>query len=177
MIIAAYGDPGLLGARELFDIPVIGISEAAMLTACMLGQRFALVALSTAFNGWYRDCVEMHGLLKRCAGIYGLDVAFATIDDVQDENLEALVTLADMPSGTRMPIRMIFAGAPLAGLARKVRERIPVPIIDPIAAAVKQAEALVALAPRKALMGSFRRPAPKASIGLSASLAARLGAG
>ena len=27
-IIAAFGDPGLLGARELFDLPVIGISEA-----------------------------------------------------------------------------------------------------------------------------------------------------
>ncbi|MDQ0474211.1 aspartate/glutamate racemase family protein [Labrys wisconsinensis] len=175
VIIAAYGDPGLLGARELFDIPVIGISEAAMLTACMLGQRFALVALSTAFNGWYRDCVEMHGLLGRCAGIYGLDRSFASIDDVQDENLEALVTLAGHAIRDQDADSMIFAGAPLAGLARKVRERIPVPIIDPIAAAVKQAEALVALAPRKALMGSFRRPAPKASIGLSASLAARLG--
>ena len=37
-VIAAFGDPGLFGARELFDIPVIGMSEAAMLTACMLGR-------------------------------------------------------------------------------------------------------------------------------------------
>ena len=29
-IIAAFGDPGLLGARELFDLPVIGLAEAAM---------------------------------------------------------------------------------------------------------------------------------------------------
>jgi allantoin racemase len=172
VIIAAYGDPGLLGARELFDIPVIGISEAAMLTACMLGQRFALVALSTAFNGWYRDCVEMHGLTGRCAGIYGLDRSFTSIADVQDENLEALVALARNAIEAQDADSMIFAGAPLAGLARKVRERIPVPIIDPIAAAVKQAEALIALAPRKAALGSFKRPAGKASIGLSASLSA-----
>ena len=32
-VIAAFGDPGLGGARELFDIPIVGISEAAMLTA------------------------------------------------------------------------------------------------------------------------------------------------
>src|SRR5260370_36184629 len=38
-IMAAYGDPGLLGARELFDIPIVGVSEAAMLTACMVRQR------------------------------------------------------------------------------------------------------------------------------------------
>ena len=36
-IIAAFGDPGLFGARELFDIPVVGMAEASMLTACMLG--------------------------------------------------------------------------------------------------------------------------------------------
>src|SRR5215831_5159164 len=34
-VIAAFGDPGLFGARELFDIPVVGMAEASMLTACM----------------------------------------------------------------------------------------------------------------------------------------------
>jgi len=29
-IIAAFGDPGLFAARELFDFPVVGMSEAAM---------------------------------------------------------------------------------------------------------------------------------------------------
>jgi Asp/Glu/hydantoin racemase len=32
-VIAAFGDPGLGGARELLSIPVIGLAEAAMLTA------------------------------------------------------------------------------------------------------------------------------------------------
>ena len=41
-IIAAFGDPGLFAARELFDIPVVGMAEAAMLTACMAGRRFGL---------------------------------------------------------------------------------------------------------------------------------------
>src|SRR5439155_625318 len=42
-IIAAFGDPGLLAARELFDIPVVGMAEASMITACLLGRRFSLV--------------------------------------------------------------------------------------------------------------------------------------
>ena len=61
-ILAAFGDPGLLGARELFDFPVVGVSEAAMLTACMLGGRFLIVSFTSAMLGWYRDCVAMHGL-------------------------------------------------------------------------------------------------------------------
>jgi allantoin racemase len=60
-IIAAFGDPGLLGARELFDIPVVGLAEAAMLSACMLGRRFAIVTFSRTLGPWYEDCVAMHG--------------------------------------------------------------------------------------------------------------------
>ncbi len=30
MVIAAFGDPGLIAARELFDLPIVGMAEAAM---------------------------------------------------------------------------------------------------------------------------------------------------
>ena len=37
-IVAAFGDPGIGAARELFDIPVVGLAEAGMLTpACWAG--------------------------------------------------------------------------------------------------------------------------------------------
>src|ERR1700727_375124 len=65
-IIAAFGDPGLFGARELFDIPVVGMAEAAMLTACMLGRRFAIVTFARALGPWYQECVDPHGLTGRC---------------------------------------------------------------------------------------------------------------
>ena len=68
-IIGAFGDPGLGGARELFPIPVVGLAEAAMLTACMLGRRFAIVSFTEALGAWYRETVEHHGLLGRLAGI------------------------------------------------------------------------------------------------------------
>ena len=42
MIVAAHGDPGLFGAREMLDIPIVGVSQAATLTACMLGTRFVV---------------------------------------------------------------------------------------------------------------------------------------
>ena len=43
-----------------------------------------------------------------------------------------------------------------------------------MAAALKQAEALVALKPRKATAGTFRRPPAKPTLGLSDALAARI---
>ncbi|MBR1087059.1 Asp/Glu/hydantoin racemase [Bradyrhizobium manausense] len=173
-IIAAFGDPGLFAARETFDIPVIGLAEAAMLTACMAGRRFAIVTFAQALGPWYEECVRDHGLRERCAGIRTLETPFQAISEVGTEKEDVLVELARRAVVEDEADVLIFAGAPLSGLAERVAERIPVPVVDQVVAAVKQAEALVALRLRKATAGTFRRPAAKPTIGLAGALAARL---
>ena len=69
---------------------------------------------------------------------------------------------------------IVLAGAPLAGLAPQVRDRLPVPVVDCAQAAMRQAEALAALRPVGARRGSFARPAAKDSTGLTEALAARI---
>ena len=173
-IIAAFGDPGLFAARETFDIPVVGMAEAAMLTACMAGRRFAIVTFAQALGPWYEECVRAHGLSERCAGIRMLDNPFKAISEVATEKEDLLVELARRTIADTEADVLIFAGAPLSGLAERVAGRIPVPVIDQVVAAVKQAEALLALHLRKATAGTFRRPDAKPSTGLAAALAARL---
>ena len=174
-VIAAFGDPGLGGARELFPIPVIGMAEAGMLTACMLGRSFGIVTFAEALEPWYRECVEWHGLTGRCAGIRTLSGGFRSISSVQEDKETALVELACRSVIEDGADVVLLAGAPLAGMANKVRERIPVPVVDCIGAAIKQAEVLLALNTRKATAGTFRRPDPKPSIGLPATLQDWLG--
>jgi allantoin racemase len=171
-IIAAFGDPGLFGARELFSYPIVGLAETAMLTACMVGRRFAIVTFAGSLAPWYEECVAMHGLTWRCAGIRTLDGSFQSISEVQAEKEELLVALANRAVEEDAADVVILSGAPLAGLAAKVSDRIAVPVIDPIAAAVRQAETLAVLKPRKAIAGTFRRPAPKPTTGLAEPLAA-----
>src|SRR6195952_2010229 len=129
-IIAAFGDPGLLGARELFDLPVVGMAEASMLSACMLGRRFGIVTFARALGPWYEDCVAMHGLSGRCAGIRMLDAPIRAVATVQDDSEDLLVALAGRSVEADEADVIILAGAPLAGLARRVAHRIPVPVID-----------------------------------------------
>jgi allantoin racemase len=173
-IVAAFGDPGLMGARELFDIPIVGLAEAAMLTACMLGRRFSIVTFARALGPWYQECVDLHGMTERCAGIRMLEGSFRSISEVQEEKEDLLVELANRAVAEDESDVVILAGAPLSGLAAKVADRIPVPVVDQVAAAVKQAEALVALRPRKATAGTFRRPGPKPTTGLPDALARRI---
>lgn len=51
-LVACGNDPAVLMAREALDIPVLGITESAMLLACALGKRFAAVGVE-------RDCADI----------------------------------------------------------------------------------------------------------------------
>ncbi len=175
VVVAAFGDPGLGAARELLPVPVTGMAEAAMLTACMLGRRFAIVTFSPTLGPWYQETVDANGLTARCSGIHCLDEPFADIAGVAQEKAARLVMLCAeaVASGAEV---CILGGAPLAGLAAEVADQVPVPLVDGVAAAVRQAELLAALRPRKAIAGSFRRPAPKPMQGASPALTRLFGA-
>ena len=174
-ICAAFGDPGLGGARELFDFPVVGMAEAAMLVACTLGRTFSIVSFSKSLEPWFAEIVAWHGLSGRCASIRMLDGGFKSIDDVQNEKEELLVELANRTVTQDAADVVILAGAPLAGLANKIADKVPVPLVDGIQAAVAIAEGLVRLKPRKATAGTFSRPGPKDSKGLGQALADVIG--
>jgi allantoin racemase len=170
-IIAAFGDPGLGAAREMFPIPVVGLAEAGMLSACMLGRRFSIVSFAAALEPWYQECVEWHRMESRCASIRTLDNRFKDIGDVQNEREVLLVELARKAVEEDGADVIVLAGAPLSGLARRVRDQIPVPVVDCVAAAVGQALALIGIYPIRPSRGAFARPAAKPSKGISPALA------
>jgi len=105
---------------------------------------------------------------------HALDGPFREIAEVGTEKEDLLVELAKRAVEEDEADVLILAGAPLSGLAERVADRIPVPVIDQVVAAVKQVEALHALRLRKASAGTFRRPDAKPSSGLASPLAARL---
>jgi allantoin racemase len=172
-VIAAFGDPGLGAAREMFDIPIVGMAEAGMLTACMLGQSFGIVTFATALGPWYKECVDWHKLGARLAGISMADEPFDEIENVRHEKESLIVKLANRAVDCHGADVVVLAGAPLTGLAEEISEQIPVPVIDCAAAAISQVDLLVRLQLRVPRKGTFRRPCAKQTIGLPEPLAAR----
>ncbi|MEO9102589.1 MAG: aspartate/glutamate racemase family protein [Burkholderiaceae bacterium] len=170
VVVAAFGDPGLAGLREALPCPVTGLTEAALASACLLGQRFSIVAISQRIRAWYRETVEHCGLQSRLASIRGLDEPLADIGNVQGSQGERLIALAERCVDEDGADVIVLAGAPLAGLARSLRGRLPVPSVDGVSSAVRHAESLAALQPGKAVRGSFAAPPIKPNQGLSPSL-------
>lgn len=171
IVIAAFGDPGIDGLREMLDIPVVGLTEAALLSACLLGKRFSIIAISRRISAWYRECVQANGLLDRLASIRCLDQPLHDIGRVQEDHAERLQALCLSAVDDDGADVIIIAGAPLAGLARSIKERIPVPVVDGVSSAVCHAQTLVSLAPSPARRGSFAPPPLKPNLGLPEGIA------
>jgi Asp/Glu/hydantoin racemase len=171
-IVSAFGDPGLAAARELYDLPIVGLAESALLMAWTLGHRYSIVAMTPRLGLWFRECAQQHGLDGRLASVRALADGPTDIAKAKEQLREKLVAeslRAVQEDGAEV---VILGGGPIAGLARECRDRIPVPALDGVSCAVRLAEALVGLGPRPPQRGSFARPPAKPNRGLSPALGA-----
>lgn len=170
VIVAAFGDPGVPALREALDVPVVGVTDAALATASLLGSRFSIIAISQRIGVWYREIVEQYGFASRLASIRALDRPIGDIERIQAEHARRLQELCMTAIDADGADVLIIAGAPLAGLARSIARELPVPVVDAVASAVRQAETLVVLEPRAARSGSYAPPPAKANAGLPESI-------
>ena len=173
-IISAFGDPGLAAAREFADIPVVGIEESAILTAWMLDRRYSIICLTPRLRTWYIECAHEHGLDGRLASVRAVDVPITDITRAKEQLHERLIEECMHAIEQDDAEVIIFGGGPIAGLARETADTIPVPTLDGVSCAVRMAEALVGLGPRRPRRGSFARPPAKPAKGLAPELMRRI---
>ena len=145
IIVAAFSDPGLMPARALSRRPVLGIAESAMLSAAMMGPRFAAVSLSSVMRPLFEATVLRLGLTERLASLFFLDAPVADVATVQADHGAALETACREIAARGDVSSIVLGGGPLAGLADSFRARIPVPMLDGVACAVRHAEMVVRL--------------------------------
>ena len=167
IIIAAFGDPGLIPAKTLFNLPIIGLGEAAMLSACLFGKKFSIISFTNAMASWYEESVEVLGLQSRYSGFRAIDGVNLTIDKIQTLHKKSLIESAKLAINIDGGEVVIFAGAPLSGFKKIVQKEISVPVIDCAEAAVKQAESAVVM--NQNTIYKHKLP-PKSSIGVDKKL-------
>ena len=145
IIVAAFSDPGLMPARAISQRPVLGIGESAMLSAAMMGARFAAVSLSPAMRPLFDATIGRLGLSDRLAGLHFLDAIVTDIATVQSDHGAALESACREIAQRGDAASIVLGGGPLAGLADSFRGRIGIPLLDGVACAVRHAETIVRL--------------------------------
>ena len=174
IVLACFGDPGLAGLRELAHQPVVGMAEAACYYAATLGRRFGIVTGGARWGPMLEEFVRSIGMSERLAAIKTVAPSGA---EIARDPQRAHTMLADAANALVEEAEadcVILGGAGLAGIAARIAERVRVPLIDSVGAAVKAAEALGNLGPAKARSGSFAATPPVETVGLAAALAARM---
>jgi len=174
VLLACFGDPGLGGLKELAHQPVVGMAEASCLLAASLGGKFAIVTGGHRWEPMLEEFTSSIGLRSRLAGIATVAPTGAEIAENPEGSLTLLADACRSIAQRTDASSVILGGAGLAGLAAKLADTVPVPVIDSLAAGVEAAVAIARLGTTKARSGEFAPFPPVPTIGLSESLAKAL---
>ena len=173
VVIGVSYDTGLRGARELLPVPVVGMTEAGLLTACMLGGRIGVISFGRRVLPLYHELVASYGLTARIAGWRVLESTVAYRSGAHDELDRELVAAANDLVEREGAETVVLTGAVMAGVPARLQKDVPVPLIDCMACAVRQAELLVHLGHPKPRAGSYAAPAGRELVSVEAAIAAR----
>ena len=175
VVIAVSYDTGLKALREMLPIPVVGMTEAALLTACMLGGPIGLISLGRRVWPMYRELIDGYGMRERIAGSQVLENASAYRPGDTSALDAELVAAAQGLVERDGAESIIVLGAVTAGAAHRIEDRVPVPVLDGMRCAIPQAELLARMRLRKATAGSYAPTGARTTSGLDPALAAMLG--
>ena len=172
VVIACFGDPGLDAARELTTAPVLGIAEAAFHAASFVATGFSVVTTMT------RTCVIAERLLLRygfersCRGVHGTDIPVLALEACSDNTVAQIEAAALRALSQDRSGAIVLGCGGMATLCHTLQQRLGVPVIDGVTAAVKLAEALVALNLQTEKRGDYAPPLPKPWLGWASGLGA-----
>ena len=166
VVIAVSYDTGLKALREMLPIPVVGMTEAALLTGCMLGGPIGLISFGRRVWPIYRELIAGYGLESRIAGSRVLENTSAyRPGDTSALDAELVSTARDLIDADGAE-SVILLGAVMAGAARRIEDRVPVPVLDGMRCAIPQAELLVRIGLRKPTRVAMRCRASARRAGL-----------
>jgi allantoin racemase len=74
-LIGNITDAGLREAREMVNIPVLGLSETSLHVASIMGANFGLVAISEKWVPRLIENVERYGLRQKLAGVEAMETS------------------------------------------------------------------------------------------------------
>jgi allantoin racemase len=161
-VLACFGDPGLDAAREAASRPVIGVAEAAMKTASLLGRSFSVVTTLARTMGQAEQLVRRYGYAAKCRSIYACEVPVLELHDPASEARKLVVDHCRRAVEYDEADSIVLGCAGMADFCTDVSEQVGVPVIDGVTAGVLLVESMVKLGLRTSTRSEYATPLPKA---------------
>ena len=166
-VIACFGDPGLLAAKEVTEKPVIGIAQAAFATAEMIAPNFSVVYVLDRAEQVVREAIRLHGMEKFCKSCRSTGLGVLDFDRDQAAGLKALEDQSRICVEKDGAEAIVLGCAGFVQFVDALRERLGVPVIDGVSPAVKMCEALVDMGFKTSKKNLWADPEAKEILGLT----------
>ncbi len=137
-VIACFGDPGLHALRDQTSKPVVGIQEAAVMTALTLGQRFGVIAILPTSIPRHLRAFGAMGVLDRLAGDRALGLGVADLAD-DGKSLDAMIATGRRLRDDDGANVLIMGCAGMARYRTALEEATGLPVVEPTQAAASMA--------------------------------------
>ena len=144
IIIYCFSDPGLLGAREISTIPVLGIGESAQLFAMGLADRCGIITTLEQSVARHRRKLCARGISGRFPSIRPLSIPVLEYDQRGKVAERALDVARVMVEQDGVETLILGCGS-LFGIKEQIQDEFGIPVVEPGIVALKHAEMLVGL--------------------------------
>ncbi len=136
VLIAWFGDPGLLALREIAPGPVTGMAEASLILAAAVGQCIALLTGGATWVPMLEDFAAAMGFGQRLVvrAVPETGERIARDPEAAREPLAAKALAAVACDRAEV---VVLGGAGLAGLAPRLSPRLAVPVLDSLACGIR----------------------------------------
>ena len=129
-VIACYSDhPTVYALREITDKPVLGIAEASIYLACMLGYKFSVVTTNREWEPLLWDAVRHYGMADRCASVRSTGMPVLALESASPEETYQMILNASQQAMENDGAEVICLGcAGMTGLDKKLEAELRVPV-------------------------------------------------
>ncbi|HJU32749.1 MAG TPA: aspartate/glutamate racemase family protein [Hyphomicrobiaceae bacterium] len=148
IIIGCYSDPGLDALREMLTIPVVGPGAASLHLAAQLGTRIAVLTPTGRGFGRVAARLRAMALAELLVSVRGIGLSVMDLAQQKPGALDKAASAASVAveqDGADVLVLGCMSLAFLPGICEELGSRVGVPIVNPVMAALKTAEALVAM--------------------------------
>jgi allantoin racemase len=149
-IVACHCDPNLDAMKEISRKPVVGIGEASMRIAAMLGHRFSILSATSHSIPGKGDLVRKYHLEGMLASIRTPGLEDDSAGD-QERYLQA-ARRAVQEDGAEV---IVLGCAGMTGLDKAIQERLGIPALDGVVCALILAFGLVKYGVSTSRAGKF----------------------
>lgn len=135
-IIACFDDTGLAEARAAASIPVVGIGQAAFLTAMLYGGTFTVITTLPGSVPVIERNITTYGLSAACARVRASGLPVLSLEDAPDTARATLSACASLAAADDGASALVLGCAGMAAFGPSMQAASGLPAIDGVAAAV-----------------------------------------